>query len=166
MPETTARRLKTEYLRSMKELVKDDGVAGSSGDGRSTKENMAPIVNTLPTKAQGRPLLIGAELDTSVQEYVNALKPTIHGATLVQHCCMQQCCTQHYDSTFPCNSVYNVVCKIQNKRIIRMADKDVIVGACGVIIATVLKRRRRRRRNQTVWTRGWIRNRQQFGVYH
>ena len=69
-------------------------------------------------------------------------------------------------STFPCNFVYNVVCKIQNKRIIRMADKDVIVGACGVIIATVLKRRRRRRRNRTVWTRGWIRNRQQFGVYH
>ena len=42
---------------------------------------------------------------------------------------------------------------------IKMADKDVIVGACGVIIATLMKRRRRNR------TRRWIRNRQQFGVY-
>ena len=68
VPETTARRLKTEYLRRMKELVKDGGVAGS------TEENVTPIVNTLPTKAQGRPLLIGAELDTTVQEYINALR--------------------------------------------------------------------------------------------
>ena len=35
---------------------------------------MEPIVNTLPTKAQGRLLLIGAVLDTSVKEYVNALR--------------------------------------------------------------------------------------------
>ena len=74
VPETTVRRLKTEYLRRMKELVKDGGVSGSSGDSGSTKENVAPIVNTLPTKAQGRPLFIGAELDTSVQEYINALR--------------------------------------------------------------------------------------------
>ena len=65
VPETTARRLKTER---MKELVKDGGVAGS------TEENVTPIVNTLPTKAQGRPLVIGAELDTTVQEYINALR--------------------------------------------------------------------------------------------
>ena len=50
----------------MKELVKDGGVVGS------IEENVTPIVNTLPIKAQGRPLLIGAELDTTVQEYINA----------------------------------------------------------------------------------------------
>ena len=47
-----------------------------------------------------------------------------------------------------------------------MADKDLIVGACRVIIATVLKRRHRRHRNRVVWTRRWIRNRLQYGVYH
>ena len=31
-------------------------------------------MKSLPTKAQGSPLLLGAELDKSVQEYINALR--------------------------------------------------------------------------------------------
>lgn len=74
VPESTARRLKTEYLRKMKELVKDGGVAVGSGDDGITEENAAPVVKSLPTKAQGRPLLLGVELDKSVQDYINALR--------------------------------------------------------------------------------------------
>ena len=48
MPESTARRLKTEYLRKMKELVKDGGIQGGS-DGVA-EENVAPVVKSLPTK--------------------------------------------------------------------------------------------------------------------
>ena len=57
VPESTARRLKTEYLRKMKELVKDGGIRGGS-DGVA-EENVAPVVKSLPTKPQGRPLLLG-----------------------------------------------------------------------------------------------------------
>jgi hypothetical protein len=74
VPETTARRLKTEYLQKMKELVKGGGVAGGSGDAGITEDNAVAVVKILPTKAQGRPLLLGAELDKSVQEYVSALR--------------------------------------------------------------------------------------------
>jgi hypothetical protein len=43
-------------------------------------------VNSLPTKAQGRPLLLGAELDKSVQEYINALRVAggVLNTTIVQ----------------------------------------------------------------------------------
>ena len=47
-----------------------------------------------------------------------------------------------------------------------MADADVLVGTCGIIVAVLMKKRRRRRRNRTVWTRDWIKKRQQFGAYH
>ena len=57
----------------MKELVKDGGVVGGSGDDGTT-ENAAPVVKSLPTKAQGRPLLLSTELDKSVQDYINALQ--------------------------------------------------------------------------------------------
>ena len=72
MPETTTRRLKTEYLQK---IVKSGGVAGSSGDvGQGiTEENVIPVVKSLPTKAQDRPLHLGAELGKSVQEYINTL---------------------------------------------------------------------------------------------
>ena len=40
LPESTARRLKMEYLRKMKELVKDSGVVGGSGDDGITQMRM------------------------------------------------------------------------------------------------------------------------------
>ena len=40
-----------------------------------------------------------------------------------------------------------------------------VVGACGVVVALLLKRNRRRR-YRTVWVRDWIRNRQLHGAYH
>ena len=40
------------------------------------------------------------------------------------------------------------------------------IGACGVIIAILLKRSHNNRRKRRVWIREWIKNRPQFGVYH
>ena len=42
-----------EYLQKMKKLVKNRGVMGGRGDDGITEENAAPIVKSLPTKAQG-----------------------------------------------------------------------------------------------------------------
>ena len=55
VPEPTARRLKSEYQRTMHET----GVAA---------------VRKLPTKPQGRPLLLGQVIDTAVQDYIKALR--------------------------------------------------------------------------------------------
>ena len=60
VPETTARRLKTEYLQKLKTIC--------------FSENTVPVVKSLPTKTQGRPLLLGLKLDQVVQNYVNALR--------------------------------------------------------------------------------------------
>ena len=54
VPESTARRLKSEYLQQV-------------------GENASVPVQKLPTKPQG-PLLLGQALDTSVQEYIKALR--------------------------------------------------------------------------------------------
>ena len=59
--ESTARRLKTEYLEKLKEASKSK--SGKSG-----------TVDSLETKQKGRPLLLGEELDTAVQEYVSSLR--------------------------------------------------------------------------------------------
>ena len=62
VPESSVRRLKTEYLQKVKEVsVK-------------CEENEAPVVASLPTKPQGRPLMLGKTLDTTVQEYITALR--------------------------------------------------------------------------------------------
>ena len=70
--ESTAKRLRTEYLRKMKELVKGGGTQSDSSG--VAEENAEPIVKSLPTKTQGRPILLGAELDKFVQDYINALR--------------------------------------------------------------------------------------------
>ena len=59
--ESTARRLKTEYLEKLKEASK-------------TKSGENVTVDSLETKQKGRPLLLGEELDTLVQEYVSSLR--------------------------------------------------------------------------------------------
>ena len=57
MNESTCRRLKTEYLAKLK-----------------SKQNSHVEVKSLPTKAQGRPLLLGQELDKTVQDYIKSLR--------------------------------------------------------------------------------------------
>ena len=63
LPETTVRRLKSEYLLAMKAVVEE-----------SKEEGTVPQVSILPKMAQGRPLLLGKELDKSVQDYINAMR--------------------------------------------------------------------------------------------
>ena len=55
IPEFSVRPFKAEYLKKLSEL-KDDRVT------------------SLPTKPRGRPLLIGAELDKAIQDYLKALR--------------------------------------------------------------------------------------------
>ena len=66
MPELTARRLKTEHLRKMKELVKDSGVAGGSIDDGITEENVTPVVKSLPR----------VDHSSSVQNWTNVFRIT------------------------------------------------------------------------------------------
>ncbi len=58
--ESTVRRFKTNYLHAVAEA-------------RSTTA-AEPIVNSLPTKVQGRPLLLGLKIDKAIQEYVEATR--------------------------------------------------------------------------------------------
>ena len=64
--ESTARKFKSEYLNEIKKMVHDD-VDDYRYDGKL-------VVSALPTKPQGRPLLLGKELDQAVQDYVKALR--------------------------------------------------------------------------------------------
>ena len=59
--ESTARRLKTEYLEKLNEALK-------------SKPGESVIVDSLETKQKGRLLLLGEELDAAVQEYVSSLR--------------------------------------------------------------------------------------------
>ena len=60
VPETTARRLKSEYLLKLKDECRG--------------ESTVPEVKSLHTKPQGRPLLLGKQLDKSVQEYIDPMR--------------------------------------------------------------------------------------------
>ena len=60
--ESTARRLKTEYLKKLKEASK------------SSKCGEGVTVDSVETKQKGRPLLLGEDLDAAVQEYVCSLR--------------------------------------------------------------------------------------------
>ena len=62
-PESTARRLKAEYLKKLAQ-VKAQNKGKPSAIIRAMKE--------LPTKPQGRPVLLGDTLDKLVQEYVTS----------------------------------------------------------------------------------------------
>ena len=64
VPETSARRFKSEYLQRIKAMVKD----------REKSENVALIVNRLSTKPRVRPLLLGEDLDKAVQDYIGAMR--------------------------------------------------------------------------------------------
>ena len=59
--ESTARRLKAEYLEKLNEALK-------------SKPGESVTVDSLETKQKGRPLLLGEELDAAVQEYVSSFR--------------------------------------------------------------------------------------------
>ena len=63
VPEPTARRFKLEYQVRMKELSKS-----------YNRPDLAPAVTSMPIKKQGRPLLLGVEIDEAVQDYIKALR--------------------------------------------------------------------------------------------
>ena len=65
VPESCTRRFKSEYVESLKAVVRDRG---------SDMESVAVVVKSLPTKPQGRPLLLGQELDKAVQDYITAMR--------------------------------------------------------------------------------------------
>ena len=59
--ESTARRLKSEYLQQLRE---------------KRKNGKDPVVTELVTKEKGRPLMLGIEMDKAVQEYISSLRVT------------------------------------------------------------------------------------------
>ena len=67
VPESSARRFKSEYLQKIKAMARDR-------DNGDESENVALVVNSLPTKPRGRPLLLGQDLDKAVQDYVSAMR--------------------------------------------------------------------------------------------
>ena len=72
VPETTAKRLKAEYLAAMKSRVAEG----------PEDESAVPLVASLPKLPAGRPLLLGKELDTSVQNYITSLRRWEEWSTL------------------------------------------------------------------------------------
>ena len=58
VPETSARRFKSDYLQRLKSAARD----------------AESVVTSLPTKTRGRPLLLGKDLDKAVQDYITALR--------------------------------------------------------------------------------------------
>ena len=67
--EPTARKFKEEYLRKLQELITKQPCSSSS-----STTCMPVEVKVLPTKTQGRPLLLVEELDKCVQDYIKNLR--------------------------------------------------------------------------------------------
>ena len=65
IPETTARRLKAEYLASVRSAKACPGPSLSISDATVTE---------LPKMSAGRPLLLGKDLDSQVQAYIYSIK--------------------------------------------------------------------------------------------
>ena len=61
--ESTARKFKNEYERKLAFLKEKSKLEGR-------EDVCTPSVWTLPTKPQGRPLLLGQELDQKVQQFI------------------------------------------------------------------------------------------------
>ena len=62
VPESTARRLKSEYLAALKEKVE------------TCSQETLPLVSQLPKKKSGRPLLLRKDVDDCVQEFIESLR--------------------------------------------------------------------------------------------
>ena len=62
--------------KSKKAKPKDEGsdVVSENSDEEPTKETEPEEVKELPRKKTGRPLLLGADIDTQVQEYIKDVR--------------------------------------------------------------------------------------------
>ena len=69
MNESTVRRLKSEYLKKLKEVVSK--VKSTVAEEPTSNET---TINTLKIKQKARPFLLGADLDVAVQEYIQSLR--------------------------------------------------------------------------------------------
>ena len=63
IPETTARRLKSQYLAMLNSKVKT-----------AETQAIVPSVQCLPNLNPGRPLLLGKDLDYSIREFIESLR--------------------------------------------------------------------------------------------
>ena len=63
IPETTAQRLKSQYLATLNSKVKT-----------AETQAIVPSVQCLPKLNPGRPLLLGKDLDYSIQEFIESLR--------------------------------------------------------------------------------------------
>ena len=82
--ESTARRLKSQYLEKLrKESLERRKKLAESQKASTSGEPI--IITELETKPRGRPLLLGVELDTLVQEFINNLRAAsgVVNATIV-----------------------------------------------------------------------------------
>lgn len=66
VPESTARRLRSQYLAALSSTVQATSAASS--------QETVPAVLCLTKKKSGRPLLLGKDLDDSVQDFVESLR--------------------------------------------------------------------------------------------
>jgi len=62
--EPMAKKFKEEYLKKLNELILELTCSGGDSTSKPVK------VKALPTKPQGRPLLLGEKLDKCVQDYI------------------------------------------------------------------------------------------------
>ena len=74
VPELSVRRMKSEYLSKVREVR----ARGEDSD--------VPSVTSLPTKPQGRPLMLGKVIDTAVQDYVTVMRAV--GGVVNTNICM------------------------------------------------------------------------------
>ena len=44
-------------------------------------------------------------------------------------------------------------------------SSHIVIAACSVIVATILKRRANRHKNRSVWVKEWVKNHDTYGVY-
>ena len=66
LKETTVRRLKNVYFSELKKGSFEASHSGKSGD--------SEVVQELPPKKKGRPLLLGEELDRQVRDYLQVIR--------------------------------------------------------------------------------------------
>ena len=78
---STARRLKSQYLEKLrKESLEQRKKLAESQEASTSGESI--VITELETNLRGRPLLLGVELDTLIQEFINNLRAAVN-ATIV-----------------------------------------------------------------------------------
>ena len=89
VPKPTARRLKKEYLVRLNEVYTDQKQSLSMSANTSESNQ---IIKKLPTKAQGRPLLLRIKLDQAVQDYIMNLRKVGGSVNFVFVLAAANCC--------------------------------------------------------------------------